>query len=96
MLKKETSQVHNITDARVSTREEQEFRVKFYLVSMLIRTLCFVGAIVAGGVLRWVLVAGAIFLPYVAVVVANASREKLQSPILGLYLLPKNGPKELS
>ena len=48
-------------------------RQRRYVISMGIRTLCFVGAIVVGpGWLRWVLVAGAVLLPYVAVVMANA------------------------
>ena len=41
---------------------------------MGLRTVCFVGAVVVGpGILRWVLVVGAVFLPYVAVVLANAA-----------------------
>ncbi len=41
-----------------------------------IRTACFIGAVLIGdGWLRWVLVAGAVFLPYIAVVMANASRD---------------------
>lgn len=43
---------------------------------MMIRTACFVGAVVAEGVLRWVLVAGALFLPYIAVVMANAGVQR--------------------
>lgn len=39
---------------------------------MAIRTSCFIGAVAVGpGWLRWVLVAGACLLPYVAVVFAN-------------------------
>ena len=42
---------------------------------MTLRTLCFVGAVAVGpGILRWVLIAGAVFLPYVAVVLANARK----------------------
>ena len=41
---------------------------------MGIRTVCFVAAIlVGGGWLRWVLVAAALLLPYVAVVMANTA-----------------------
>ncbi len=41
---------------------------------MSIRTLCFIGAILVGpGWLRWVLVAGALLLPYIAVVMANVA-----------------------
>jgi hypothetical protein len=44
---------------------------------MGLRTVCFVAAIVVGpGWLRWVLVAGALLLPYVAVVMANAVSSK--------------------
>jgi hypothetical protein len=46
-----------------------------YLVSMVIRTVCFVLAIFVDGPWRWVFIAGAVFLPYVAVVFANAGRE---------------------
>lgn len=43
---------------------------------MGLRTACFVGAILASGWLRWTLVVGAVLLPYVAVVAANAGRRK--------------------
>ena len=42
---------------------------------MGIRTACLVLAVLVEGPLRWVLLAAAIFLPYVAVVFANAGRE---------------------
>ena len=51
-------------------------RQRRYLISMGIRVLCFIGAVIAGiaGV-NWlwpILVGGALILPYVAVVMANA------------------------
>lgn len=47
---------------------------------MLLRTVCFVGAIAVGpGPLRWLLLAGAVFLPYVAVVAANATDRRSDS-----------------
>ena len=46
---------------------------------MGIRTVCFVLAIVTTGPLRWILVAAAVFLPYVAVVLANAT-DRRRSP----------------
>ena len=42
------------------------------LITMAIRTACFVLMVVVDGWLRWVFLAGAAFLPYVAVVLANA------------------------
>ena len=62
-----------ITTAAPPASEELRSRERRYLISMAIRTACFIGAIlVSGGWLRWVLIAGAVFLPYVAVVLANA------------------------
>ena len=44
---------------------------------MGIRTVCFLSAVFVGpGWLRWVLVVGAVVLPYVAVVMANAVTSK--------------------
>jgi len=55
---------------------------------MGIRTLCFLGAVAVGdNWLRWVLFVGAIFLPYVAVVMANASDSRDD----GFELLPDAG-----
>jgi Flp pilus assembly protein TadB len=62
-----------ITSARPSHSADIRRREIRYLLSMGIRTLCFVLAIVTTGPLRWVLVAAAVFLPYVAVVLANAT-----------------------
>ena len=62
-----------ITSARVSRSADIRRREIRYLLSMGIRTCCFVLAIVTDGPVRWVLVAGAVFLPYVAVVLANAT-----------------------
>lgn len=61
-----------ITSARQSRAEELATRQRRYLLSMTIRLVCFVAAVAVGpGWLRWVLVAGAVFLPYIAVVLAN-------------------------
>ena len=62
-----------ITSAPVSRSADIRRREIRYLLSMGIRTCCFVLAIVTDGPVRWVLVAGAVFLPYVAVVLANAT-----------------------
>lgn len=69
-------EVFVVTDVQSGTSQAQKNRQRTYLIGMSLRTLCFVGAIIAQGTLRWVLVAGAILLPYFAVVVANAGRER--------------------
>ena len=43
-----------------------------YLIAMTIRVVCIVAAIFVEGWLMWLCFAGAIFLPYFAVVIANA------------------------
>ncbi|MCG5214958.1 DUF3099 domain-containing protein [Streptosporangium sp. KLBMP 9127] len=69
--------VHAVTDARPSLSEDIGRREKRYLIQMGIRTLCLVLAVVlpAPWPIRGLFIAGAIFLPYVAVIGAN-EREK--------------------
>jgi hypothetical protein len=69
-------EVHRITDAGAALSDEQVGRTRTYLISMGIRTACFIGAVVAPSPWRWLLVVGAIGLPYVAVVLANGGRER--------------------
>jgi hypothetical protein len=66
-----------ITTASASAQADIARRQRRYVLSMSLRTLCFVGAILVGpGWLRWVLVVAAVVLPYVAVVMANAVSTK--------------------
>ena len=67
-----------ITDARGATSVEQDSRVKRYAWTMAFRTACFVSMIFVEGPLRWVLFAGAVFLPYVAVLLANQANPRQQ------------------
>lgn len=65
---------HTITSAQRSLSAEQSGRTRKYLISMGIRTACVIGAIFVPGWPRWVLIAGAVILPYLAVVIANAGK----------------------
>lgn len=75
-------EVVRITDARGSLSDDIARRRRNYLISMSIRVLCFVGAYFAHGWLRWTCVAGALVIPYVAVVLANAATTLVASPPL--------------
>lgn len=75
-------QVYRITNAQTSFLEEQKGRARRYLFSMSLRTICFIAAVITTGNLRIAFILGAIFLPYIAVVLANAGRERTYSPIL--------------
>ena len=69
-------EVFSITGADTALSQDQSGRQRRYLISMVLRTACFVGGILAEGWLRWVLIFGAVALPYFAVVIANAGRER--------------------
>jgi hypothetical protein len=71
---------YRITTARKSIPDDQAIRVRGYVISMSIRILCFLLAVVTTGVLRWTFVAGALVIPYLAVVFANGGREPTQDP----------------
>jgi len=69
-----------ITTAATSRADDIATRQKRYLLSMSIRSVCFVGAIVSFLLgISWLwpfLIAGALVLPYVAVVMANNSTSR--------------------
>jgi hypothetical protein len=82
-----------ITSAAASRNEDIARRQKKYLLSMSLRTICFVGAIVTALLgLRWVwpfLIAGALILPYIAVVMANAATTRTE----GFALMDQGAPQ---
>jgi hypothetical protein len=78
--RKREADVVRITSAAASPNDDIASREKRYLFSMGLRTVCFVGAIIASLLgIHWlwpILIAGAVVLPYVAVVMANAASTK--------------------
>lgn len=82
-----------ITTAPANATDDIDRRRRRYVVSMTIRTLCFVGAVVVGeGWLRWVLITGAFVLPYIAVVMANVAAPRIDGADL---VQPGAGHREL-
>ena len=76
-----------VTGLPTSLQDDQGQRMRRYLVSMGIRTICFILAVVALAGLHWTLIGwtfviAAVVLPYVAVVMANATRSR-RSTTLG-------------
>lgn len=69
-------EIHSITAAPTPLTEEQSGRTRRYLISMSLRTACVLLAIVVPGWPRWVFIAGAVLLPYLAVVAANAKTSR--------------------
>lgn len=73
--------MHQVTDARPSLSEDIGKRERSYFIKMGIRLVCLVLAFTVPAPLpvRLLLFAGAIFLPYVAVIGANAPRREAES-----------------
>ena len=61
-----------MTSAPEARTEDQVRRLKQYLFTMAIRTICFILLVVVDAWYRWIFAAGAVFLPFIAVVAANA------------------------
>ena len=78
--------MYSVTSAPQSLQDDQSYRMRRYLLSMGTRTVCFLLAVLFLAVLHWtiagwVMVVGAVLLPYVAVVMANVSRSRFSSAL---------------
>lgn len=67
------SGVHSITDAASAHSEDMRQRMIKYALAMGIRMVCLILIFVVDGWFKLVMVAGAVFLPWIAVVIANGS-----------------------
>ena len=65
-----------ITNARGAASKELSSRMRRYTIAMAFRLACFIGMALVDGWLRWTLLAFAVFLPYIAVVLANQSDQR--------------------
>jgi hypothetical protein len=70
-----------ITDLPPSPEDEQRSRIRKYALTMGIRMVCIVACLFVPG--WWLLIPalGAVFLPYVAVVVANATSRRTRGAV---------------
>jgi Flp pilus assembly protein TadB len=67
-------EVVSVTSAQPGHSEDLHERIVRYAWMMSIRVVCFVLAILTPSPWRWICIVAAVFLPYVAVVMANARR----------------------
>ena len=67
------TEVHSITDAAAAHSDEMRERMIKYAVAMGIRMICLILIFVVDGWFRLIPVLGAVFLPWIAVVIANGS-----------------------
>ncbi|TRZ87138.1 MAG: DUF3099 domain-containing protein [Streptomycetaceae bacterium] len=85
-------EIHDITSAQKALSNEMPGRQRRYFISMMVRTFSFIAAVILPSPYRWVALFGAVFLPYFAVVIANAGRENIAP---GAAVID-DGPKALS
>lgn len=91
--------MQSVTSVPESLADEQAGRIRRYLVTMGVRTACFILAVVTAtnGAPWWVwgsLAVAAILLPYIAVVLANAVRPR--TPGSSAPVTPRgDGPHQL-
>ncbi len=67
------AEVHSITDAAGAHSEDMRQRMIKYAVAMGIRMVCLVLIFVVDGWFKIIAVAGAVFLPWIAVIIANGN-----------------------
>lgn len=88
----------SVTSLPLSPQVESDHRVRKYMITMVIRTTCFVlmAVVQPYGWWTWLFAAAAIFLPYVAVVDANAGMDsvetKAESPLQQLESTAPEAP----
>ena len=88
--------MYSVTSAPQSLQDDQSYRMRRYLLSMGTRTACFLLAVLFIAVLHWtvagwVMVVGAVVLPYFAVVMANVSRSRFSAPLGSGDAVPPGG-----
>ncbi|MCW2856389.1 MAG: hypothetical protein JWR52_2004 [Marmoricola sp.] len=95
--KKGEADVVRITAAPDNPNEDIDRRQRRYLISMGIRTLCFVGSVFTVHIpwLCGTLIAASFVLPYIAVVLANAAAPRIEGSVLGPGVAPRPDYGEL-
>jgi hypothetical protein len=77
-MKKSKVVSQSITSAQSGLSIDQSARQRRYFISKMIRTACFVLTVILPSPYRWIALVGALTLPYIAVIAANAGRETIR------------------
>ncbi len=84
------NEVYDVTSAPKALSNDLSGRQKRYFISMMIRTLCFILTVILPSPFRWFALFGAVTLPYIAVVIANAGRETISPSTALLSKKPRS------
>lgn len=71
------AKTQSVTSLGVAPEQERKRRMIRYTLAMSVRVICLILAMMVQGWLMWVFFAGAILLPYFAVVAANAQNHEV-------------------
>ncbi len=77
-MKRREEEIHSITEAQSALSADIPGRQRKYFYSMMVRTACFLLAVFTPSPYRWFFLVGAVTLPYISVIVANAGRETIR------------------
>lgn len=92
--------VHSVTTAPRPRTLDIEERQRRYLLTMGFRTVCFLLVVVLDGWIRWAVAGFAVFLPLIAVILANSIAPQMarsvtpvnpQTPLLAPRAAPRPG-----
>lgn len=72
----QTESVQSVTGLGENAEDERKKRMIKYTVAMTVRVICLVLGMFVQGWLMWLCFAAAIFLPYIAVIIANDVRHE--------------------
>ena len=84
------NEVYDVTSAPKALSNDLSSRQKRYFISMMIRPLCFILTVMLPSPFRWFALFGAVTLPYIAVVIANAGRETISPSAALLSKKPRS------
>lgn len=87
--RRRTEPVPSVTTAASGRSGDLASRQRRYLIMMGIRVACLPLAVITEGWLRWVFIVGAVVLPYVAVVIANATRRPRAGTLSAIPVQPR-------
>ena len=88
--------VHRISDAPRPLAEDVSARSRNYMISMGVRTVLFILALIFSGWLRWAFFAGSLILPYVAVMLANEGKSRRSEALPPITHVPPALPTKES
>ncbi|WP_375400384.1 DUF3099 domain-containing protein [uncultured Amnibacterium sp.] len=75
------NEIQTATALPQSPEADRRRRMIRYTIAMSIRTLCLIGLVVVPNWTRFIFAAGAVVLPYIAVVLANVGSRGASDPV---------------